>query len=201
MKKKIKIFLSADGYDLASSVYDRRVDYLNSFEKGGLWPLLGDLKNKKVLDVGAGTGRLAIELSRRGAEVTALDVSPKMLEVLHHKNRRIKTIVASAEAMPFADESFDWVVAAFLIVHLDDPRCFFDEAYRVLKPGGRLLVTNINQKEPPEVKTKSEPIKIISYYHRPEKIRDLLAELAFGVEEKIIEENGRWVCQILVGVK
>lgn len=201
MKKKIKILLPADGYNLASSVYDQRADYLNSFEKGGLWPLLGDLKNKKVLDVGAGTGRLATELARRNAEVTALDISPKMLEVLRHKDRRIKTVVGSAETLPFADETFDWVVAAFLIVHLDQPKYFFEEAYRVLKPGGRLLVTNINQKEPPEVKTKSGPIKITSYYHRSEKIRHLLAELAFGVEEKIIEENGRWICQILVGVK
>lgn len=200
--KKIKVYNSAEGYDLAADDYDKKEAYLNSFEKMQFLPLLGDLKGKKVLDVGAGTGRLAIPLAREGAEVTALDVSEKMLMRLYRKNKQIKTVAGDAESLPFADGYFDIVCAAFLIVHLKDPTRFFDEAYRVLKNDGVLVVSNINQKDPPKVKTKAGEIVIESFYHRPEKIREILESLAFGIEKEVFVKEGEvWVTQILVAKK
>jgi len=165
--------------------------------------MLGDLKGKKVLDVGAGTGRLAMRLARSGAAVVALDVSREMLGVLDMKSQnKIETVVGEAESLPFGGEAFDFVVASFLIVHLKSPQRFFDEAYRVLKSGGKFLVTNINQKRPPEIKTKQGMIEIESYYHRPEKVRKMLEELAFGIEEEVFVKEGEvWVNQILLAQK
>jgi len=201
-KGKIKILPSSSGYDLAAWGYDKRENYLNSFEKGSVLPLLGEIKGKKILDVGAGTGRLSLPLFNEGALVTALDVSAEMLKLLKQKQPDIDIVTGEAEDMPFPDNTFDVVVCAFLIVHLKDPIVFFDEVYRVLKPGGKFLVTNINQKEPPEVKTKDGMIKIESYYHRPEKIRDLLNELSFTIlDEKTIEESGVWINQIILAEK
>lgn len=203
---KTKILNSQAGYDLAAADYDRKESYLDSFEKNKLLPLLGDLKEKKVLDVGAGTGRLAIRLAKLGANVTALDVSEKMLKEIKKKLKRnlaeIKTVVDDCESLPFEDESFDVVVSAFHIVHLKDPRRFFDEIYRVLKPGGKFLVTNINQKRPPEIKTKQGIIEIESYYHRPEKVREVLEKLAFSIEKEVFVREGEvWVNQILLVIK
>jgi ubiquinone/menaquinone biosynthesis C-methylase UbiE len=200
---KIKMFDSAAGYDLAAGVYDNKEKYLNSFEKNKVVPLLGDVTGQSLLDVGAGTGRLTTVFVSRGAKVTALDVSPAMLNILQKKTlRRVEVVVGNAEELPFLAESFDWVVAAFLVVHLKDPRYFFEEAYRVLRVGGRLLVTNINQKEAPPVHTAAGIIKIDSYYHRPEKIRSTLEELAFSIkEELIVKEGEQWVNQIIVAEK
>ena len=193
---------STAGYDLAAAGYDKKEKYLNSFEKNKLIPLLGEVKGKTILDVGAGTGRTSVVLAKMGAEVTALDVSEQMLKELTKKNAKIKTVVGDAESLPFPDKSFDVVVSAFLIVHLKDPTRFFDEAYRVLKDGGLLVVTNINQKEPPEVKTPAGIIKIESYYHRPEKIREILESLAFEIKDEIIvKENDVWVNQIIAAQK
>lgn len=193
---------SASGYDLAARAYDTKEAYLNSFEKNRLLPLFGPISGKNILDVGAGTGRLAGELEKNGAKVTALDISSKMLAQLKKKSPKVETVVADAESLPFPDNSFDYVLAAFLIVHLKDPKRFFDEAYRVLKDGGRLVVSNINQKEPPEIKTEKGTIRIESYYHRPEKIREILSDLAFGIErEEIIKEKDLWVNQIIVAKK
>ena len=89
MSKKIKILSSEEGYDLAADIYDENENYLNSFEQGELIPLLGPVAGKKILDVGAGTGRLSLPLANREAVVTAFDISPKMLEkikTLHFLN-------------------------------------------------------------------------------------------------------------------
>lgn len=187
---------------MAADVYDENENYLNSFEQGELIPLLGALADKKVLDVGAGTGRLSLPMANRGAYVTALDVSPKMLELVKRKSAKIQTIVGDAESLPFENNTFDIVTAAFLIVHLKDPARFFDEAYRVLKEGGILAVTNINQKDPPLVKTKEGKIIIESFYHRPEKIKEILRSLAFKIEQEIfVKEKDIWVNQIVVARK
>ncbi len=217
MKRKIKVFQSDKGYDLAAKFYDEKEKYLNSFEQNKLIPMLGDVPDKRVLDVGAGTGRLSIMLAKRGAQVTALDVSPKMLEMIREKCRRdvacnVSTVVGDAESLPFEDNSFDIVTAAFLIVHLKDPKRFFDEVYRVLKDGGIFVVTNINQKDPPEVKTPDGNIIIESFYHRPEQVIEILKELAFGIEkeifvgekpdeEHIVRGKKYWVNQIILARK
>jgi ubiquinone/menaquinone biosynthesis C-methylase UbiE len=110
--------------------------------------------------------------------------------------------VGEAENLPFEDGVFDFVTATFLVVHLKNPLSFFDEAYRVLKNDGKLIVTNINQKEAPEVKTKQGKIKIESFYHRPEKIIEDLESLAFKIEKNIfVYENDIWINQIVVAGK
>jgi len=204
--KKIKEYNSQQGYDLAAQTYDKKRAYLDSFEKGAVLSMLGDVTDKKILDVGAGTGRVSIELTKKGADVTALDVSEKMLDSLKSKVKSLKSkiqvIQGDAESLPFEDNSFDIAVAAFLIVHLKNPQRFFDEVYRVLKDDGIFLVTNINQRRPPEVETKEGSIIIESYYHRPEKIREMLEELAFTVEEeKFVKEGEVWVNQIIKAKK
>lgn len=199
---KIKILKSAPGYDLAAATYDKKEKYLNSFEQNKFLPLLGDLKNKRVLDVGAGTGRLSLSMAKIGAQVTALDISEQMLKILKNKDKKITTIVGDAEALPFPNNTFDIVTAAFLIVHLKDPLAFFDEAYRVLQDGGILAISNINQKSAPDVETKSGKIKIESYYHRPDKIVEELESLAFQIEKNVLlYEKDIWVNQLIIARK
>ncbi len=200
--KKIKLLDSKSGYDLHAQFYDQKLAYLDSFEQNRLLPLLGELKNKTVLDVGAGTGRLALRLAEHSADVTALDISPEILKILNKKNKRIKTIIADAESLPFPDNSFDLITAAFLVVHIKEPKYFFSEAYRVLKPGGLLALTNINQKRPPELKTRQGQIIVESYYHRPEQIITNLKNLSFSINKNILIKNQDvWINQIVLARK
>lgn len=101
---------------------------------------LGDLTGKKVLELGSGAGEGAVYFALRGAEVTATDLSPGMLEVVkqvaQHHGTHVETMVSPAEDLSaFADNSFDAVYAANLLHHVDIEKCL-DEVNRVLKPGG-----------------------------------------------------------------
>jgi len=200
MKSKTIVLNSKAGYDLVADYYHKKEKYWDSFEKGEVMPLLGDVKNMKILDVGAGTGRLALRLANFGAEVTVLDISEEMLKKI--KDSRLKIVIGDAENLSFDDECFDIVIATFLIVHIKDLDRFFSEVYRVLKPGGIFLVTNINQRKPPEVKTSEGMVVVESFYHRPEAVVDELENLAFTIEKnKFIKEGEVWINQIVLAKK
>jgi ubiquinone/menaquinone biosynthesis C-methylase UbiE len=98
------------------------------------------LLDGRVLDVGCGTGKLLVELARRGADVAGVDPSPQMLAVARRSTPDgVELELASAERLPFDGASFDRLVYG-LVVHLIDRPAAFAEARRVLAPGGTLAV-------------------------------------------------------------
>lgn len=101
----------------------------------------------KVLEIGAGTGFFVINLTQAGLvhEPYATDISPGMVEVCLRNAQNVgipnmKARTADAENLPFEDNFFDMVVGHAVIHHLPDVEAAFKEAYRVLKPGGVLVI-------------------------------------------------------------
>jgi ubiquinone/menaquinone biosynthesis C-methylase UbiE len=100
----------------------------------------GGLLRRRVLDVGCGTGRLAVALAERGARVWGVDPSEQMLaEAKAHSEGKVALKRASAESLPFKDGWFEAAVFR-LVVHLLDRPGSFAEAARVLAPDGRILI-------------------------------------------------------------
>jgi SAM-dependent methyltransferase len=99
------------------------------------------LHRRTVLDVGCGTGKVAALLkNEHGAQVTGVDPSPEMLSVARRHHPALDLHSGCAEALPFRDESYERVVLHMVIQHVDRPRSLA-EAFRVLRPGGRIAVS------------------------------------------------------------
>jgi SAM-dependent methyltransferase len=96
--------------------------------------------NARVLDIGAGTGRVAIPIAAAGCRVVAIDPSPAMLAGLTGKAAaRVRTVVAEGSRLPFPDGAFDAVVFARVLYLVRDWRETLDEAARVVADAGVIL--------------------------------------------------------------
>ncbi len=91
-----------------------------------------------VLDVATGTGAIARELIlQKGCAVVGVDVSPEMLaEARRCLGADVRLVEASAERLPFPDESFDGLTFTYLLRYVDDPASTLRELARVVRPGG-----------------------------------------------------------------
>lgn len=101
----------------------------------------------RYLDVGAGTGFLTSALVARGAHATAIDASPEMVRLLRARFPGIDAREADAERLPFPDASFDGAFANMCLHHVERPEAALREMARVVKPGGRIVVTDLDAHE------------------------------------------------------
>ena len=127
-------------YDELRDVEPRRVEELNE-----LLVREGDLRGRRVLDVGCGTGTLAAWLAERAAaKVWGVDESPEMLDVARAKvPDGVGLKLGRAEQLPFKDGWFERAVSMLVIHHLDRTRAF-PEVRRVLSAGGRFAIATFD---------------------------------------------------------
>jgi ubiquinone/menaquinone biosynthesis C-methylase UbiE len=141
-----------------SKNWDEHVDDLEQMASSGAFQALRDRilelarlrANDHLLDVGAGTGLLALAAAPHVARVSALDVSPAMCDHLRAKLDRagvsnVEVLVDTATDLPLADGTFDVVLSNYCFHHLTDAekRRALLEIGRVLRPGGRLVFADM----------------------------------------------------------
>ena len=141
-----------EGYDLWAGVYDHDANPLVGLEEPVLVEALGPVAGLEVLDLGCGTGRHALRMAREGARVAAregarvaaLDFSEGMLDQARAKEGADRVQWRRhdlATPLPFEAGTFDRVVSGLVLEHLADLDGLFREAHRVLKPGGRAVLS------------------------------------------------------------
>ena len=105
---------------------------------------ISDFDGKHILEVGCGKGRFIREIAKRNARCVGIDVSENFLKDAQAKKRGT-FLKASATRLPFGSKTFDVVFAVEVIEHLPDLKGFFEEASRVLKDEGRLIIIDRNK--------------------------------------------------------
>jgi ubiquinone/menaquinone biosynthesis C-methylase UbiE len=135
-------------WDAVSAGYERTFEpFTRQFALEAL-RLAGPLRpSARVLDVGAGTGALALEAARAGAEVLAVDFAPAMVARVRRRfedeglSQRARTEVMDGQALALPDGCFDAALSNFAVIFFPDLARGLNEMRRVLRPGGRAAVT------------------------------------------------------------
>ena len=135
----------AGRYDLLNRVISLRLD--SRWRKQAIKTVL-TAPSPLILDLGTGTGDLtfgAVRASRGSGRIVGLDFSPQMLRLAQEKKTRVPHankaffVLGSALTAPFKDAVFDGAMTAFVLRNVSDLSLFFAQAFRVLKPGGKLV--------------------------------------------------------------
>lgn len=158
--------LAARQFGAVASDYLASPVHAQGADLGRLTELARRTPGLTVLDLGCGAGHAAFALAEGGAEVTAYDLAPEMLAVVEAEARRrglaqLKTRQGPAERLPFPDASFDLVVTRYSAHHWSDVPAALQEAGRVLKPGGRLIVIDVVAPESPLLDTVLQTVEFL----------------------------------------
>jgi len=156
-----KVEISVHGaYKEWASFYEKMFNPLMLTEEKNIRLMLKDVKNKKILDLGCGTGRHSIFMAKKGASVVGVDFSEAMLKIAKSRARTPKSKIEFKKAditrkLPFESGTFDIVICSLVLNHIKNLLPIFKEASRILKPDGIFIFSNTH---PESVPKKTYPL-------------------------------------------
>lgn len=138
-------------YGIAAKWYDKNTRKSRLAEMGEYADEIVSLVSPgaSILEVAPGPGYLAIELAKRGFNVTAVELSPDFIRIANKNaqeaNVSVDFIEGNASDLPCGDETFDFIVCSAAFKNFKEPVKALHEMHRVLKPGGTALIIDMNR--------------------------------------------------------
>jgi SAM-dependent methyltransferase len=133
--RKIYNSMAEDYHELRTKKYPRGWFYNEMLEMPAALSLLGNVRKKKILDFGCGTGIYAKKLTKEGAMVKGFDISPNMLKIAKEENPNLDLRVGSGYKIPFK-EKFDIIIAPLVLDYFNNWGKVFRQVKKVLKNKG-----------------------------------------------------------------
>jgi cytosine/adenosine deaminase-related metal-dependent hydrolase/ubiquinone/menaquinone biosynthesis C-methylase UbiE len=152
MTASAKVPALANGEDqkrefaLWSRLYDEAPNPMLMLEERFLAPILSQIQDRDVMDIGCGTGRWLERLATRGPRsLKGVDISPEMLDRARQKlERRARLVVGSATSLPTASLSADVVLASFLASYVADLPAFANQLRQIVRSDGRIYISDVH---------------------------------------------------------
>jgi ubiquinone/menaquinone biosynthesis C-methylase UbiE len=135
---------TAEGYTAWAETYDQAANPILHLEGPVMAELFASLEPGRALDAACGTGRHAAVLARLGHEVVGVDANPAMLARARERLPEGDFRAGQLDALPLEDGSVDLVVCSLALTHLDDPTPAIAELVRVVRPGGRIVLSDVH---------------------------------------------------------
>ena len=194
--------MTASNYDSFANAYsaENESNLFNAYyERPAMLRLAGDVSGRRILDAGCGSGPLSAAMRAKGAVVTGFDASAAMVDLARQRLGEDADVHVAdlAAPLPFADAEFDDVVASLVLHYLEDWAGPLAELRRVLKPGGRLILSVIHPSvyaivypeadyfaltKYSEDYTFDGQSAVLTYWHRPlHAITDAFAAAGFRI--------------------
>ncbi len=164
-----------------------------------------DLNGKLVLDAGSGPAVLYELIKKHNADYTAIDLSPHNIAAAMKRNTDISAFVGSILDMPFDNETFDYVISLGCLEYIREVNDAFIEMSRVLKPGGLLIISFANVRNPGRIwnETVIKSLIKIKYYfkkkaiysrylHSLKEIKQLCRDNSLNIEKHIFLNFSLW---------
>jgi ubiquinone/menaquinone biosynthesis C-methylase UbiE len=153
---------------------------VKGYERDLIRRLLKPEGGEFILDVGCGTGVFTSYFLEAGAEVVGLELSRPMLirGMVKNRGRRFLPVQGDMRNLPFADASFDKAVSVTAIEFIEEAKVAVEEMFRVIKPGGIIVVATLNSLSPwahrrGEAGKKGHPIFSHALFRSPEEMAGL----------------------------
>jgi len=142
----MNVFLKPDVAKEYDTYYNTEIGKkVNKIEENLIAKLLKEVPKSEMLELGCGTGHWTNFFTNNGFQVTATDISNEMMNIAKTKSIQTKFIKADSQNIPFPDNSFSVVSSITMLEFVDDQDKVLSEIYRVLKPGGWLILGCLNK--------------------------------------------------------
>ncbi len=128
-----------------SDYYGHKIEYgPNKTRINNILDLLGDIRGKKILDLGCGNGKLGQALKERGALVHGCEISEKIVTIAGQKLDKVFVFDAENDDFNLLDKDYDFIIASEVIEHLFLPEVFLLNLKKIMMPACRLIITTPN---------------------------------------------------------